>query len=126
MREGFDVGRGEAEFPAPLGAAYDDALDAVRTAQDLAGARHVALGDQPPGQGGGERLAAARLAAHVQVDDLDLEVVRLALLGQEGHVPRGLVAEAEVGALDDRLGVQLVDEHLDDEIGLTRASRTPW
>ncbi len=54
---------------------------------------------------------------HVQVDDLDLEVVDLALLGEELHGARGLVAEAEVGALDDRLGVQLVDQDLPHEVG---------
>ena len=63
VRQGLDVGRGEAQFAAALGAADDDALHAVRAAQDLGGAPDVALGDQAPGQRGGERLAAARLAA---------------------------------------------------------------
>ncbi len=66
--------------------------------------------------GRGERLAAARLAGHEQVDDLDLEVVRLAQLGQEHDVTRRTVAEAEVRALDDGLGAQLVDEDLHDEV----------
>lgn len=117
MRERLDVGRGEAHLAAALGAPHDDALDAVRAAQDLRGARHVALGHQAAGQGGGERLAAARVAGDVQVDDLDLEVVDLPLLDEEVHVPGGLVAEAEVGALDDGLGAQPVDQDLDHEVG---------
>ena len=81
VRQRLHVGRGEAQLAAALRAAHDDALDAVRPAEDLARARHVALGDQPAGQGGGERLAAARRAALVQVDDLDLVVVGRAQLG---------------------------------------------
>ena len=36
---------------------------------------------------------------------------------RNADVAGGLVAEAEVGALDDGLGVQLVDQDLDDEVG---------
>ncbi len=68
-------------------------------------------------QGGGERLASARFAGDIQVDDLDLEVVDLALVDEEVHGAGGLVAEAEVGALDDRLGAQPVDQDLDHEVG---------
>lgn len=117
MREGLDVGRGEAEIAAALGTADDDPLDAVRAAQDLAGALDIALGDQPPGQGRGEGLAAPGGTAHVELHHLDVEVVRLALLAQEVDIAGGLVAEAEVRALDDGLGVQLVDEDLHHEVG---------
>lgn len=109
--------RWEAELAATLSAADDDPLDAVRAAQDLARALHIALGDQPPGQGGGERLTAPGGTAHVQLHHLDVEVVRLALLAQEVDIAGRLVAETEVRALDDGLGVQLVDEDLGHEVG---------
>ncbi len=117
MREGLDVGGGEAELAATLGAADDDPLDAVRAAQDLARALHITLGDEPPGQGRGERLTAPGGTAHVQLHHLDVEVVRLALLAQEVDIAGRLVAETEVRALDDGLGVQLVDEDLGHEVG---------
>lgn len=117
MRQGLDVGRREAQLPAALRAAHHDALDPVRAAEDLGGPGDIALGDQPAGERGGERLPAARLTGDVQVDDLDGVVVGGAQLGQERDVPRCLVAEAEVGALDDGLGVQPVDEDLRDEVG---------
>ena len=60
VRQRLDVGGGVAELATALRAPDDDALDAVRTAQDLDGAADVALGDQPARQRGGERLAAAR------------------------------------------------------------------
>lgn len=117
MGQGLDVGRREAHFAAALGAAHHDALHPVRAAENLAGALDVALGDQAPGQCGREGLAAARRTAHVKIHHLYLEVVCLALLDQEGHIARGLVAEAEVRALDDRLRVQFVHQDLDHEVG---------
>ncbi len=117
MRQGLDVGRGVAQLAAALRAAHDDALDPVRAAQDLGGPGDVALGDQPAGQRGGERQSAARLPGDVQVDDLDGVVVGGAQLGQQFDVAGGLVPEAEVGALDDGLRVEAVDEDLRDEVG---------
>lgn len=117
MRGRLDVGRRVAQLAPALRTAHHDALDPVRAAQDLGGALHVPLGDQLARQRGGERHAAARLAALDQVHDLDLVVVRGAQLAQEVDGSGGAVAEAEVRALDDGARLQLVDQHLDDEVG---------
>ncbi|MGX1486005.1 hypothetical protein RKD45_005081 [Streptomyces griseus] len=117
MRKGLHVRRGEAELTPALGTPHHDALDAVRTAEDLRGPRDVALGDQAAGERRGERLAAARFAADVEVDDLGAVVVRRTEFGEERDVAGRAVPEPEVGAFDDQLRVELVDEDLHDEVG---------
>lgn len=107
MREGLDVRRGEAELAAALGAADDDALDAVRPAEDLARALDIALGDEAPCEGRGERLAAARLTGHEEVDDLDLEVVRLPCSRRNPTLPAALWPKRKLGPSTTALACSL-------------------
>ena len=100
-RVGRHVGGREAQAAAALVALHDHAAHGVRPAERLGGAGDVAGGQAHPDVRRGPHLRAA-----VERDALGGEAEPGPRLAQRRDVAGGAVAEAEVGADDDRGGVQ--------------------
>ena len=107
-----EVGGGKPHIPAPSRALDDSAVDRVPASQRQGGPVEI-----PGGQrltDGGRRYGPPLQLQHA--DALDGEPVRRTQLSEDREVPRGLVAEREVGSNDGASRVQSFDQHARHEL----------
>src|SRR5205085_10623328 len=105
-----DVGRREAQFPAPAVALYDGAADLVGPAEDLGGAPHVAGGEALANEGGRVGDAAVVGADEAETQHVEAEVAAHPL--EEADVAPAFVAEVEGRAHHHQPGPKAAAEYL--------------
>ena len=125
VRQRLDVRRRVAQLAAALRAAHHDALDAVRAAQDLA--RRPRRRPRRPGGGSGSRRTARRRPPRrARTGRRPRPRSRTSRPARRGTstFPAALWPKRKFGPSMTALRVQLVDQHLHDEVGRATASRT--